>query len=594
MASDPLTRLALAMATDPGVYALLLGSGVSTSAGVPTGWGVQVDLMRKVARAENAEVDEGDGEALAAWWEEVHGNEPSYSVLLKELAATSTERQSLLRGYFTPTEQERAEGTKVPGAAHRAIARLVANGAVRLILTTNFDRLIEQALNARGIDHDLWASEEEIRGGIPLEHGRVVIVKLHGDYRRTNLRNTESELSSYPDRVDELLDQVFDAFGVVVCGWSGEYDRALREAMQRTTNRRYSWWWSIRGSEPSGVAAELVAHREAILLPDRDADALFTELADRHAAVREREGEDLEDLAVAREVTARRAADPSQHQRLLEDILESAISVREALTDQERFPALAGSITAEEVVSRAAALVELVRPVAVKLATVMAGADADIAFSAASRTFEVLADVENHGVLSRAPLQVAWYGAGVVAVDHDRLKLLHRLAIDVSVRRHDRPEPMVAAAHPWRLVDGNGRAAQWLANQGPQETKYYAPISQWLEPVCRDLLDQFPVTATEDRWQTSFDRFEWACSVMLAALGHAQEPGEGPYIPSPHVGNFGGRHVYRYDPRGWWADLIEWASEQADRLLPAANEDDREEILDTHLEHVHKVAETWW
>lgn len=35
---DPLYSLALSMESNPGIYALLLGSGVSRIAGIPTGW----------------------------------------------------------------------------------------------------------------------------------------------------------------------------------------------------------------------------------------------------------------------------------------------------------------------------------------------------------------------------------------------------------------------------------------------------------------------------------------------------------------------------------------------------------------------------
>ena len=48
---DPMTTLAVSMhATERG-YALLLGSGVSRAAHIPTGWDVVLDLVRKLATA---------------------------------------------------------------------------------------------------------------------------------------------------------------------------------------------------------------------------------------------------------------------------------------------------------------------------------------------------------------------------------------------------------------------------------------------------------------------------------------------------------------------------------------------------------------
>jgi hypothetical protein len=47
------------------------------------------------------------------------------------------------------------------------------------------------------------------------------------------LKNTGEELSSYEDGIEHLLNQVFDEYGLIVCGWSGEWDIALRRALER-------------------------------------------------------------------------------------------------------------------------------------------------------------------------------------------------------------------------------------------------------------------------------------------------------------------------------------------------------------------------
>lgn len=48
----PVIPLAVSMHANRGVYALLLGSGVSRAAEIPTGWDVTLDLIRKVGRRE--------------------------------------------------------------------------------------------------------------------------------------------------------------------------------------------------------------------------------------------------------------------------------------------------------------------------------------------------------------------------------------------------------------------------------------------------------------------------------------------------------------------------------------------------------------
>ena len=41
-------NLALSIYSNPGVYALLLGSGISRSAAIPTGWEIVNDLIAKL------------------------------------------------------------------------------------------------------------------------------------------------------------------------------------------------------------------------------------------------------------------------------------------------------------------------------------------------------------------------------------------------------------------------------------------------------------------------------------------------------------------------------------------------------------------
>jgi hypothetical protein len=105
---DPFVSLAFSLYSNPGVYALLLGSGISHSAGIPTGYEVTIDLIRKVAMLEGA-TPEPDP---FLWYARIHEAHPSYSGLLATLAPTRSERNALLRSYFEPTEEEAAKGIK--------------------------------------------------------------------------------------------------------------------------------------------------------------------------------------------------------------------------------------------------------------------------------------------------------------------------------------------------------------------------------------------------------------------------------------------------------------------------------------------------
>src|SRR5262249_10935310 len=83
--------------------------------------------------------------------------------------------------------------------AHRAIAQLAAKGAVRVILTTNFDRLTERALEDAGVPPQVLHRPEQLASATPLAHAKVTVIKLHGDYADLEQRNTIDELAEYPE-----------------------------------------------------------------------------------------------------------------------------------------------------------------------------------------------------------------------------------------------------------------------------------------------------------------------------------------------------------------------------------------------------------
>jgi len=278
---SPLVSLATSMHSQPGVYALLLGSGVSTGAGLPTGWGVVTELVARVAAA-SAPSDEGAVAAARddpeAWWSENGAGKLGYSTLLEQLAPSAAARQGLLAKFFEPHSEE-DELVGEPTRAHRAIAELVRRGSVRVIVTTNFDRLLERALESVGVAPQVIARPEAVNGMAPLAHAPATIIKLHGDYKDLGSRNTPSELSAYPDEWSRLLAQTFDEYGLVISGWSAGWDTALVAALEAAPSRRYPLYWDERSSRGTD-AQRLLAVRAGQVVPASSADELFGELVE--------------------------------------------------------------------------------------------------------------------------------------------------------------------------------------------------------------------------------------------------------------------------------------------------------------------------
>ena len=267
-----LDRLAFGLSQADGTYAVLLGSGISRAAEIPTGWEIALDLILQIAKLRGEDPQDDP----AGWYERQSGRSINYSDLVESLAATPAERSRLLSRYIEPDAADIREGKKQPTLAHKAIAKLVKHGCINLIITTNIDRLMETALAAEQIHPVIVSSPDDLLGMVPLSHshGECRVIKLHGDYKDIRSLNTAAELRRYPESIDRLLDRILTEFGMIVCGWSAQWDVALCDAVKRPDSHTYSWFWAEHGV--TGEAAdELIAYRSAERIPIDDADSFF-------------------------------------------------------------------------------------------------------------------------------------------------------------------------------------------------------------------------------------------------------------------------------------------------------------------------------
>jgi len=220
-------------------------------------------------------------ESIELWWGQYGDGGPlGYSNLLASLAPAPAARRALLAGFFEPTVDDADAGLKVPTRAHRAIAGLAKRGYVRVILTTNFDRLMERALEEAGVLPQVLSRPKAAGTITPLPHAGVTVVKLHGDYADLLMRNTVDELGEYPKEWNALLARIFDEYGLVISGWSAESDTALVAAMEKIASRRYPLYWDRRSSKGE-VANRVLALHKGVIIPVASADELFDGLLAR-------------------------------------------------------------------------------------------------------------------------------------------------------------------------------------------------------------------------------------------------------------------------------------------------------------------------
>ncbi|KAA6324216.1 hypothetical protein EZS27_026428 [termite gut metagenome] len=318
MNDNILTRQAFSIQSNKGVYALFLGSGISRSSGVLTGWDIVLDLITKYAATIAEDVNDKPHE----WYVNKFGTEPDYSVLLEKLIATPVERMKLLKKYF---ENDSFANREVkPTKAHQYIAKLLKEKYIKVVVTTNFDRLLEKALLDEGINSYSITHSDDIKGMQPLVHIDHVIIKVNGDYLDSRFLNTKNELSDYPAPMRELLNEVFCNFGLITCGWSAQWDIGLVNTLKSINTFRYPYCFTYVGKCETELS-DLAIIRKGEILQINDADTYFYTLYEKISALERVNAMNpmSKDIIVAR---AKKYAKDSSGLIELEELVENEVN----------------------------------------------------------------------------------------------------------------------------------------------------------------------------------------------------------------------------------------------------------------------------
>lgn len=510
---DPTDSLAFSIQANRGVYALLIGSGVSRAAQIPTGWDITLDLIRKLAAA-SGESAEPDPEK---WYRAKYDEVPDYSKLIDGLAKTQTERQQLLRPYFEPNEEEREENAKQPTAAHKAIAWLVAQGFVKVIITTNFDRLLEKALEEAGVEPVVISTEDQVKGMVPLVHTQHCLVKLHGDYLDTRILNTPSELSAYPAEFNRLLDRIFDEFGLVVCGWSAEWDVALRDAMFRAPSRRFTTYWAAYG-QLKDEAQRLMTHRRAQVIDIENADKFFGTVQEKVASIEQFSQPHPLSTQAAVASLKRYLSEPRYQIQLSDLIAESVERVVEAVSTPQ-FDVNSPEPDTETVTARVRAYEAACSTLLAMAATGGRWAEEDH-YDIWRRTLERMATLpfvsgeEMWLALQRYPATLVLYALGLGALSSDRLHFLGHLFSTRIPHPHDEMKTVSQLLPPHCMFEGIRKAHQEMRLLEGMENRH-TPLNDWIQVALRQYMSN--TTFNSKQYDSVFDKLE-----ILMALSYAR------------------------------------------------------------------------
>lgn len=287
MTSSDWDRLAGEIDLSNGGYALLLGAGISASAGVPLATvdlpglpSIATEAKLRLYQAANG-VNPCNIQEADRWFRETHPEmdpRSQYSFVLDLLSVTELPRRIWLQKFF--------EGKK-PGVAHNKVAELAARARFDYICTPNFDHLLEEALRKLNIEPSVMAPT-----GLPPRGGGPVLMKLHGDYRFGPLANLKGETQRLHRTIHGYFSNIVNEQGLIVVGYGGADEsimRPIRLAWQPTKNRNHALLWVLHtgSSVPQSVEQLRKNGKGTVRVLECDsADAFFDELAGRLSRIR--------------------------------------------------------------------------------------------------------------------------------------------------------------------------------------------------------------------------------------------------------------------------------------------------------------------
>jgi Tfp pilus assembly protein PilF len=239
-------------------FALFLGAGCSVSSGIPAAGALVQDHWLPRLRDYQAPLRSD----LDVWAREVIDDyDPakpslSYGKLIDKLFITAEDRQREI--------EDLCEG-RTPSFGYAVLAQLVAleQGPFNVVLTTNFDDLLSDALYLYTDARPLVIYHESLAAFIRPTRTRPLIVKLHGDHRLSP-RNTVLETEVLEREIQRHTAMVLHDRGLIFMGYGGA-DIGILTMLNDLPPEAlpFGAYW-VHPEEPSGSVREWLARRHGV------------------------------------------------------------------------------------------------------------------------------------------------------------------------------------------------------------------------------------------------------------------------------------------------------------------------------------------
>lgn len=149
---------------------------------------------------------------------------------------------------------ERAMDGKQPGFGYYPLSMLLTKTENKLVITTNFDTLTEDAIFIYTHKHPLVVGHESLAGFMGNNVRRPVIAKVHRDLFFSPM-NRNMDMQALADGWEKPLENALQKYIPIVIGYAGG-DRTLMTLLRKLKLKKI--YWCYVGQKPNDDIAGLV------------------------------------------------------------------------------------------------------------------------------------------------------------------------------------------------------------------------------------------------------------------------------------------------------------------------------------------------
>jgi NAD-dependent SIR2 family protein deacetylase len=210
-------------------FAFFLGAGASVQSGIPTANSMIGDFKRRIIEAECPEQVKTE-EAKEKWLTNSFPDEKNaYSILFEHYLPKEMARQQYIEMLVKKARLS---------FGYVVLSSLIASNYVKTLVTTNFDDLIYLACTTYTGIRPVVYSYGLLAADLRFTSENPKILKLHGDYLYSSLKNTRAELKTQDPNMKQQVSQTLNEYGLIVIGYSGG-DQSVMEILRWTPLSRH-------------------------------------------------------------------------------------------------------------------------------------------------------------------------------------------------------------------------------------------------------------------------------------------------------------------------------------------------------------------